>query len=174
MNLITKIQKYSLHDGSGIRTTIFFKGCNLKCSWCHNPETQHFEKQLLIYHDRCHGCGQCIPHCPNQAISIREGKLHTNFQRCNACGQCTTFCFSNVREIIGTQYTADALIKEIRKDEAFYEESGGGVTLSGGEVLLSDINYLETLCKKLKRLGISVFIDTCGYAPFGCCIVFNI
>ena len=166
MSLITKIQKYSLHDGCGIRTTIFFKGCGLTCSWCHNPETQSFQKQLLLHHDRCHGCSQCISSCPNQAISMNPPNMQTDFQLCNACGICTDFCFSNVREIIGKEYTVDALVKEIQKDEIFYEESGGGVTLSGGEVMLSDINYLETLCKKLKRLGISVFIDTCGYAPY--------
>ena len=166
MNLITKIQKYSLHDGCGIRTTIFFKGCSLKCSWCHNPETQNFQKQLLLHYDRCLACGQCTVHCPNRAISMNHGKMQTNFQFCNACGSCTDFCFSNVREIVGKEYTVDALVREIQKDEIFYEESGGGVTLSGGEVMLSDISYLEALCKKLKRLGISVFIDTCGYAPY--------
>ena len=166
MNLITKIQKYSLHDGDGIRTTVFFKGCGLACSWCHNPETQNFQKQLLLHHDRCHGCGQCMAHCPNQAVSMNLEKMQFDFQRCSACGLCTDVCSSNAREIIGKEYTVDALIKEIKKDEIFYEESGGGVTLSGGEVMLSDMDYLEVLCKKLKQLGISVFIDTCGYAPY--------
>ena len=92
--------------------------------------------------------------------------MQTNFQLCNACGFCTDFCFANAREIVGTEYTVDALVKELQKDEAFYEESGGGVTLSGGEVMLSNMDYLETLCQKLKRLGISIFIDTCGYAPY--------
>ena len=166
MNLITKIQKYSIHDGCGIRTTIFFKGCGLTCRWCHNPETQAPHKQLLLHHDRCLHCGQCMPHCPAQAIYMDTGKIQTNFQLCNACGVCIDFCFANAREMIGKEYTIDALIKEIQKDEAFYEESGGGVTLSGGEVMCSDINYLEMLCKKLKRMGISVFIDTCGHAPY--------
>ena len=92
--------------------------------------------------------------------------MQTNFSLCTACGSCIDHCFSNIREIAGKEYTMASLLKEIQKDEAFYEESGGGVTLSGGEVMLSDPNYLEQLCKKLKRLGISVFIDTCGHAPY--------
>ena len=166
MNLITKIQKYSIHDGNGIRTTVFFKGCALHCNWCHNPETQSFEKQLLIHSDRCTNCLTCIHSCPNQAIHTADGKCHTDFTLCNACGCCIDSCVLNLREIIGKYYTVDELVKELKKDEVFYEESGGGVTLSGGEVMLSDMNYLELLCKKLTRIGISVTIDTCGHAPY--------
>lgn len=168
MNLITKIQKYSIHDGDGIRTTVFFKGCPLKCLWCHNPETQQFSKQLMVHQDRCKGCGTCLFTCPQQAISIdsETGKAKTDFSLCKNCGLCTDSCNLNLREIMGKKYTVEELVKEIKKDEIFYEESGGGVTLSGGEVMVSDMNYVETLCKKLKRIGISIFIDTCGHAPY--------
>lgn len=166
MSLITKIQKYSIHDGDGIRTTIFFKGCGLKCIWCHNPETQIHQKQLLVHQDRCVACGACISICPKQAIYEKHGKIITDFSLCKACGNCTDSCNLNLREIIGREYTVDELVKEIKKDEIFYEESGGGVTLSGGEVMLSDMNYIETLCKKLERIGISINIDTCGHAPY--------
>ncbi len=166
MNLITKIQKYSIHDGDGIRTTIFFKGCSLKCSWCHNPETQSYQKQLLVHHDRCMGCGSCETACSHRAIHIEAGKAYTDFQRCHACGSCCNSCNLNLREIIGREYTVDELVKEIKKDEMFYEESDGGVTLSGGEVMTSDMDYIETLCQNLKRIGISITIDTCGHAPY--------
>ena len=166
MSLITKIQKYSIHDGDGIRTTIFFKGCGLKCIWCHNPETQSFPKQLMVHQERCTGCGNCDSFCPQHAIHRKAGTIVTDFSLCNACGICVKSCNQNLREIIGKEYTVDELVKEIKKDEMFYEESGGGVTLSGGEVMISDMNYLETLCKKLNRIGISIFIDTCGHAPY--------
>lgn len=168
MNLIAKIQKYSIHDGDGIRTTLFFKGCPLKCLWCHNPETQQFSRQLMIHQDRCKGCGACIFSCPHQAISInfKTSKAVTDLSRCDACGTCVDSCNLNLREIIGKEYTIEELVKEIKKDEMFYEESGGGVTLSGGEVMVSNINYVESLCQKLRQIGISIFIDTCGHAPY--------
>ena len=130
MSLITSIQKYSIHDGDGIRTTVFFKGCGLRCVWCHNPETQSYRKQPLYDKERCVGCRSCETACPHHAIHVEE------------------------------------LVKELKKDEMFYEQSGGGVTLSGGEVMTADMDYVEALCKRLKHLGITVTIDTCGYAPY--------
>ncbi len=166
MSLITSIQKYSIHDGDGIRTTVFFKGCPLKCAWCHNPETQNYHKQPLVHQERCVGCGNCALACPHKAIHLENGKAETFFDLCEACGTCTDYCNLNLREIIGKEYTIDELVKELKKDEMFYEESGGGVTLSGGEVMTSDMNYVEALCKRLKRIGITITIDTCGYAPY--------
>lgn len=165
MRLITDIQKYSIHDGDGIRTTVFFKGCALKCQWCHNPETQKAEKELLYKEEGCIGCGACSKVCPNGAVSIQNGKAHTDRNMCTACGECTDVCSLNLREIAGKEYTAEELVKELKKDEMFYEESGGGVTLSGGEVMLFDMDFVEAVAKKLKRAGIDVAIDTCGYAP---------
>ncbi len=166
MSLITSIQKYSIHDGDGIRTTVFFKGCPLSCAWCHNPETQDYNKQPLVHQERCVGCGNCKLACPHKAIHLENGKAETDFSLCSACGTCTDYCNLNLREIIGKEYGIDELVKELRKDEMFYEESGGGVTLSGGEVMTSDMDYVEALCKKLKRLGITITIDTCGFAPY--------
>lgn len=166
MSLITSIQKYSIHDGDGIRTTVFFKGCGLRCVWCHNPETQSYTKQPLVHQDRCVGCRNCEMACPQKAIHMEEGKAETDLSLCDACGTCTDYCNLNLREIVGKEYTVDALVKELRKDEMFYEESGGGVTLSGGEVMTQDMDYIEALCKKLKRIGITVTIDTCGHAPY--------
>ncbi len=166
MSLITSIQKYSIHDGDGIRTTVFFKGCSLKCAWCHNPETQRYQRQPLVHLDRCVGCGSCQSACPQKAIQISEGTAETDLTLCDACGTCTDYCNRNLREIIGKTYSVDELVKELKKDEMFYEESGGGVTLSGGEVMTADMDYVEAVCKKLNRIGITVTIDTCGHAPY--------
>lgn len=164
--LITNIQKYSLHDGDGIRTTVFFKGCPLRCMWCHNPETQKFTKQALTNQERCTGCGECIEACPSSAVILRDGKAVTDQDSCQACGTCETYCLNNLREIAGREYTVRELVRELKKDEMFYEESGGGVTLSGGEVMCMDMDYIEQLAKELYRQGITVTIDTCGFAPY--------
>jgi len=166
MTAVTSIQKYSIHDGDGIRTTVFFKGCPLKCTWCHNPETQSYEKQAMHDAERCSGCGSCMAVCPNQAISNAGGRIITDFTKCKSCGACLDYCILNLREIMGTEYTIEELTAELKKDEMFYEESGGGVTLSGGEVMTQNIDYIEALVKALDRHGISVNIDTCGYAPY--------
>lgn len=165
-NLITNIQKYSLHDGDGIRTTVFFKGCPLSCKWCHNPETQRFERQLLTNQEKCTGCMSCVTACSKGAVSVKEGKAITDYEKCDGCGDCVTYCLNNLREIAGKEYTVRELVKELKKDEMFYEESGGGVTLSGGEVMRMDMDYIEELVRALKRQGISVTIDTCGFAPY--------
>lgn len=166
MSLITDIQKYSIHDGDGIRTSVFFKGCRLRCVWCHNPETQSFTKELLFDQEKCVGCKACAEACPNQAISICDGKAVTDRIKCTACGACVDYCNLNLREIAGKEYSVDELVRELKKDEMFYEESGGGVTLSGGEVMSADMDYVEALVKKLNHIGISVTIDTCGQAPY--------
>ena len=166
MSLITSIQKYSIHDGDGIRTTVFFKGCGLRCVWCHNPETQSYKKQPLYDRERCVGCRSCEMACPHKAIHEENGKVVTDLSLCDACGTCTDYCNLNLREIVGKEYTVDELVKELKKDEMFYEESGGGVTLSGGEVMTADMDYVEALCKKLRHHGITVTIDTCGHAPY--------
>lgn len=166
MSLITSIQKYSIHDGEGIRTTVFFKGCLLKCVWCHNPETQSFKKDVLYDRERCAGCGSCEKACPQEAVKLEGGKVKTDLDSCDRCGTCIDYCHMNLREIAGKEYTINELLKELKKDEMFYEESGGGVTLSGGEVMVADMDYVEELAKKLKRMGITVTIDTCGQAPF--------
>lgn len=164
--LITNIQKYSIHDGEGIRTTVFFKGCPLTCSWCHNPETQSFSKQMLFQSERCTGCGSCVKSCKKEAITIKEGIAFTKETLCIQCGDCLDYCLQNIREISGKYYTVDELVKELEKDKAFYEQSQGGITLSGGEVLSQNIDYLVELLHRLKEKGYRVNIDTCGYAPF--------
>lgn len=163
---IINLQKFSIHDGDGIRTTVFFKGCPLSCKWCHNPESQRYEKQLMFYADRCTGCGNCVKTCPNNAISIVDGKAFTDLSKCTACGECYNSCTNQARFLIGDNYSVKDLVKLLEKDYMFYETSGGGVTLSGGEVMCQDITYIAELLKKLHNKGINTAVDTCGYAPF--------
>lgn len=164
--LITNIQKYSIHDGEGTRTTVFFKGCPLSCKWCHNPETQSYKKRILFYSERCTGCGMCVEACPNNAITIENRKAFTESDVCTGCEICIDECINNAREVCGKQYELSELISELLKDQMFYETSGGGVTLSGGEVLARNMDYVENLMKRLHGRGISINIDTCGAVPY--------
>lgn len=166
MDLITNIQKYSIHDGDGIRTTVFFKGCPLKCIWCHNPETQRFEKELQYDKEKCLGCGACARVCPQGAISMVEGKPVRDKSLCSLCGKCEVYCPEGIRETVGREYPVKALVKELMKDRMFYEQSGGGVTLSGGEVMTMSSDYIVAIAKELQKEEISLTIDTCGYVPF--------
>ena len=167
MHAVTNIQKYSIHDGDGIRTTVFFKGCHLKCQWCHNPETQKFETELQVDTARCTGCGRCAVVCPQGAITISaEGKAVTDRSKCIVCGKCENACLGNYRTVVGREYSVKELVKICLQDQMFYEESGGGVTLSGGEVMAMDPEYIQPLVKALWREGIDVDIDTCGQAPY--------
>ena len=150
---IFDISKASYVDGPGIRTTVFFKGCNLNCAWCHNPESQSPKTEMLFYKNRCTGCGKCKEKCPN------------NLEKCDLCGKCTLFCPHDAREICGNEYTVDEVFYEIVKDKSFYEASGGGVTFSGGECMLQ-IDFLEEILKKCKDEGIHTAVDTAGYVSF--------
>ncbi|MEG0134734.1 MAG: glycyl-radical enzyme activating protein [Cetobacterium sp.] len=162
---VINIQKYSLHDGDGIRTTIFFKGCLLNCLWCHNPESQSYTPELLFNYESCEGCKSCEKICPEHIISVQNGIAKTKREECKICETCLDYCLNNAREIVGKQYSIAELMNEIEKDKMFYEESGGGITLSGGEIMTQDINYILELLKKLKMKGYNVMIDTCGHAP---------
>ena len=118
MNLVTNIQKYSIHDGDGIRTTVFFKGCPLKCEWCHNPETQRFERELQCDKEKCVGCGTCAKVCPNDAITMVDGKPELDKEKCQLCGKCDNFCPQGIREIVGQEYPVKELVKELMKEGA--------------------------------------------------------
>lgn len=150
---IFDIERNSFVDGPGIRTTVFFKGCNLKCAWCHNPEGQDFKPQMMFYKDKCTGCGKCKDVCPY------------NLENCNLCGKCTFYCPVDARKVCGKEYTVDEVFAEIIKDKAFYENSGGGVTFSGGECMLQ-IDFLMEILKKCKENGIHTAVDTAGHIPF--------
>ena len=142
--IIFDIERNSYVDGPGIRTTVFFKGCNLTCKWCHNPESQNPKKEILFYKNKCTGCGRC------KDLTEED----TNF-----------FCFNDAKEICGKEYTVDEVLKEVVKDKAYYETSGGGVTFSGGECMLQ-IDFLLEILKKCKENGIHTAVDTAGHIPW--------
>lgn len=149
--VIFDIERNSFVDGPGIRTTVFFKGCNLRCAWCHNPESQSFQPQMMYYRDKCTGCGKCKKICQNE--------------ECTLCGRCTIFCPMDARKVCGKEYEIEEVLSEVIKDKSFYENSGGGVTVSGGECMLQ-IDFLCEILKKCKQNGIHTAVDTAGHIPF--------
>lgn len=163
--LILNIQKCSIHDGPGIRTTVFFKGCPLTCVWCHNPESQNYKIDFMYDSEKCAHCYRCMSKCNHDAICIKDNKLIRLEDNCALCATCLDYCLTGSRELVGKEYDLKTLIKELEKDQMFYEESNGGVTLSGGEVMCQDIEYIHKLVSSLKDKDIHVCIDTCGYAP---------
>lgn len=164
--LVFNIQKYSIHDGEGIRTTVFFKGCPLACLWCHNPESQRYRRELMYHADRCAGCGACAAACLQQAVVYGAGAVSLNRDLCAGCGVCLDACLLNARELAGREYEIRDLVRELEKDRMFYDQSGGGVTLSGGESLAQDMDYMEELARRLYQKGFSVNFDTCGHVPY--------
>jgi pyruvate formate lyase activating enzyme len=188
---IFDIKKFSIHDGPGIRTTVFFKGCPLRCVWCHNPEGQSMSAEIIFFPDRCSVCGRCVSVCPNQAIIPKDvscevngvhpnqaivlkdssqelnraHEIHTLREKCVACGACVKACPRGAREVAGRVVTSDELIREIMKDVVFYDSSGGGVTFSGGEPLLQP-DFLLALLRECKEREIHTAVDTCGFVKW--------
>ncbi|WP_291492907.1 glycyl-radical enzyme activating protein [Desulfurella sp.] len=161
--LIFDIKKYSIHDGEGIRTTVFFKGCPLNCLWCHNPESKSFKTHIVHYNDKCINCKTCEIVCKKHAIKVIDKKVYIDNFSCDLCIDCTKSCPTGALSSIGTLYSVDEILDEILKDKVFY--TNGGVTISGGEPFLQ-INFLMALLKKLKENHIHIAIDTCGYTKF--------
>ena len=162
---VFNIQKFSTEDGPGIRTTVFLKGCPLHCIWCHNPEGQLAHPEIVWYDVKCAGCGECIKACPEGAITTTSEGLVINRKLCKNCGKCAEVCVSNARELIGKIMTVDQVIDEVEKDKVFYETSGGGITIGGGEPTVYP-KFVTELFKKCKEEGIHTALDTCGYAKW--------
>ena len=162
---ITNIQRFSLNDGPGIRTTVFFQGCNMHCAWCHNPETISMKPVLLHYENKCIGCGKCIQVCPQGAHKVVDGKHVIDRSLCVRCGKCADVCFASALVMSSKEMTVEEVMKEIRQDKLYYEESGGGVTFSGGECMLQ-IDFLEACLKGCKEKGLHTAVDTAGHIPF--------
>jgi len=158
---ILHLQRLSTEDGPGIRTTVFFKGCPLRCAWCHNPESISFQLQTQWYATRCMGCKTCVEVCPNKCLVMAENGLVIDREHCDVCGNCVAACPTAGHEMLGKTVTRDELLAELLKDRVYYEKSGGGITLSGGEPTFQP-DFAETLLRGLKELGISAAIDTCG------------
>lgn len=160
--LICDIKRFAVHDGDGIRTTVFLKGCPLKCVWCHNPESILPNPQTGFYEHKCVGCGECIAICPQNSHKIENGRHIFDRKLCTACGKCETVCLGNALKLYGKKYTTEELLPLLLEDKDFYDNSGGGVTISGGECLLY-ADFCAELLKKLKEENINTAIDTCGF-----------
>jgi pyruvate formate lyase activating enzyme len=158
---ILHLQRLSTEDGPGLRTTLFFKGCPLRCAWCHNPESLTLQPQTQWFAVRCIGCRTCVDTCPNGCLTMTETGLVVDLERCQACGKCAEACPSGAREMLGRTVTVEEVLHELLKDRAYYEKSRGGVTLSGGEPTFQP-DFAEALLRGLKEQGISTALDTCG------------
>lgn len=159
---IFEIKRFAVHDGDGIRTTVFFKGCPLSCVWCHNPEGISYKPQLGYYKNKCIHCGECIKVCPTGAHLAQENKHAFRRDSCIACGNCVSACFQGALTFYGKEMSVDELLPLLLEDKEFYDNSGGGVTLSGGECL-TQADFCIALLKELKSHGIHTAVDTCGF-----------
>lgn len=163
--LIFDLKRYAVHDGPGIRLNVFFKGCPLHCLWCHNPEGVAFEPELMLMPNRCARCGDCVRACRHQALSQNgDGQVVADRSRCTLCGDCLLACQREAIEIAGRKMTVEEIATEAEKERVFFEQSGGGVTLTGGEPLAQPA-FAEALIDGLKSHGFHVALDTSGYAP---------
>ena len=163
--MIFDVRRFSVHDGPGIRTAVFLKGCPLSCLWCHNPESQRYAAELMLRENRCIRCGTCMTACPLGAIQRNAGDYITNMDLCNQCEACVPVCPAEAREMVGKLMSVKQLISEINRDVLFYDESGGGVTFSGGEPLMQPRFLLDAL-QACKRLDLHTALDTSGYADW--------
>jgi pyruvate formate lyase activating enzyme len=160
---IFNVMRFATQDGPGIRTTVFFKGCPLSCWWCHNPESQSFLPDRLFFEERCRHCLDCVAVCPQHAIHDANGFVSTS-DACTCCGDCTKVCMAEARQVLGRRYTVAELVAEVEKDLIFFDDSGGGVTLSGGEPL-SQPAFTAAFLRACKERGIGTVLETCGFAP---------
>jgi len=162
--VIFNIQKYSVQDGPGIRTTVFFKGCPLRCWWCHNPEGLSPEPEIIVFENRCLSCGQCKKACPHQLTYASADAIEDGHISCTLCGACVKACPSGARQIVGRRMTVSEVMNEVLKDRLFYDDSGGGVTFSGGEPLAQP-EFLKELLAHCRTKEIHTAVDTSGFCP---------
>lgn len=159
--IVFNIQRFSINDGPGIRTTVFLKGCNNRCSWCHNPESLSIYPEMQFFSDRCIGCGRCLNSCPNGIQEFKENKRVFHRNKCETCGECAKACFSGAIEISGKSMSAEEVMNEILQDKVYYENSKGGVTISGGEPLLQKA-FTKEILMLCKDSNIHTTIQTAG------------
>ncbi|MCD8350162.1 MAG: glycyl-radical enzyme activating protein [Planctomycetaceae bacterium] len=162
---IFNIQKCSIHDGPGLRTLVFLKGCPLRCLWCANPESQGFGAELTDSPSKCIGCAACIPVCPHNCIALDASSRSVDFSRCDHCGECVQHCHAKALQMAGENKTPEEVVEVVLRDKAYYARSGGGVTFSGGEPL-SQPDFLLDAARRCKNADIHVTIETCGCGDF--------
>ena len=162
---VFNIKFFAIHDGPGIRTTVFLKGCPLKCFWCHNPESLQREPEIFFQSDKCIGCSWCFNACPRHCHRLENGKHIFYRENCIRCGRCAEMCYAEAIELIGRAMTVTEVLAEVMKDKLFYDNSGGGMTLSGGEPMLQ-FEFTRHLLKAARIAGIHNCLDTCGFVPF--------
>jgi pyruvate formate lyase activating enzyme len=161
--LVFDIKHFAVHDGQGIRTTVFLKGCPVRCLWCHSPESQNPRPEIAFYPDLCMGCGACVEACPNGAQTMDPVKVRREI--CSGCGACADACYAGALVKFGDRVTVEEVLQEVEKDRLLYETSGGGVTLSGGEPAAQSL-FASKLLKSLKGAGYHTALDTSGHAPW--------
>lgn len=163
--MIFDIQKCSIHDGDGLRTLVFFKGCPMECLWCANPESQSYKAEIMESQTRCIGCGACQAVCPESAITFGPHGYKIDRSLCTLCFKCTDRCYAESKSVTGKEYSVEELFAEIDKDRVFYSMYGGGVTFSGGEPL-THAKFLTQIAKKCHENGINVVVESCGYGRY--------
>ena len=162
---IFNIQRYSIHDGPGIRTTVFLKGCGLRCFWCQNPESQRIKPEIFLNRDNCTSCGRCVTVCPTGASTLSDRSSTIDRSKCIGCGKCAEACPNVARTLVGRYSTVDEIMQEVIRDKKFYKNSGGGVTLSGGEPAAQP-KFALSIMQSCKEAGLHTALDTCGYASW--------
>ncbi|MFX1350077.1 MAG: glycyl-radical enzyme activating protein, partial [Promethearchaeota archaeon] len=163
--IIFNIQRYSIHDGPGIRSTVFLKGCPLKCKWCSNPESINPYPEIFLRGEKCNQCGKCLDACLPEAIILSKNSIQINRDKCNLCMKCVSACSLGAINHIGRKVTVNEVVSEVMRDELFYNNSGGGVTISGGEPLYQ-IDFTLNLLREFKKRSLHTSIDTTGYAKW--------
>ena len=162
---IFDIKRFAVHDGPGIRTTVFFKGCPLRCLWCHNPESIKIQRQIVFFENKCIGCGECFKRCPNGAIELTPQGRKYYRDKCTLCGTCVEYCYAEATVMQGKVVSVEEVIEEVKKDMPFYENSGGGVTLSGGEPTMQP-EFCIAILQESKKAGMHTTLDTSGYVKW--------